>query len=272
MEVWKGKFYEGLFPLSSQSFLAQGRQSYHITPMLWEVIYQNWNIHVHTDSQQHKWDENSCWTESLKVHGLTSYTTEAQLRVLPSLVLKASMHRWRMHMDWGGRLRCLYSCLEGGALLFGVLVYESQKNKVAILSQVLLTFLFTQTSSFLYLDEFRQAGNGGFIGARIQNHHFHQQCQLQLLKPHSPGALELPGKLKKRSKKNNSMKNMNLNSCVASQCCVLNIPTATWSKRHLSVELTAVPTAPAPVCRARFYCLCSCATQTGQPGQKTVWW
>lgn len=171
----------------------------------------------------------------------------------------------------GGRLRCLYSCLEGGALLFGVLVYESQKNKVAILSQVLLTFLFTQTSSFLYLDEFRQAGNGGFIGARIQNHHFHQQCQLQLLKPHSPGALELPGKLKKRSKKNNSVKNMNLNSCVASQCCVLNIPTATWSKRHLSVELTALPTAPAPVCRARFYCLCSCATQTGQPGQKTVW-
>lgn len=127
----------------------------------------------------------------------------------------------------GGEIKCLYSCLEGGALLFGVLVYESQKNKVAILSQVLLTFLFTQTSSFLYLDEFRQAGNGGFIGARIQNHHFHQQCQLQLLKPHSPGALELPGKLKKRSKKNNSMKNMNLNSCVASQCCVLNIPTAT---------------------------------------------
>lgn len=56
---------------------------------------------------------------------------------------------------------------------------------------------------------------------------FTNSASLQLLKPHSPGASELPGKLKKRLKKNNSMKSMNPDSCVASQCYVLNTTMAT---------------------------------------------
>lgn len=87
------------------------------------------------------------------------------------------------------------------------------RNNVPILSQVLVTFLFTQTSSPLYLDEFGQAGNDGFIGARIQAQQqlitFTNSASLQLLKPCTPGASELPGKLRKRSKKNNSIKSMN---------------------------------------------------------------
>lgn len=142
-------------------------------------------------------------------------------------------------------------------------------------SHKFLTFLFTQTSSLLYLDEFRQPGNCGFIGARIQGQQqpitFTNSASLQLLRPHSPGASELPGKLKKRWKKHESTKSMNPTSCVVSQCYLLNTPMATWSERHLSVELTALPTAAAPVCRARFHCLCSCATQMGRPGQKTAW-
>lgn len=175
----------------------------------------------------------------------------------------------------GRRLRWLYfSMVHKLPRQIAALLLPS-RNNVPILSQVLLTFLFTQTSSLLYLDEFRQPGNCGFIGARTQGQQqpitFTNSASLQLLKPHSPGASELPGKLKKRSKKQDSMKSMNPTSRVVSQCYLLNTPKATWSERHLSVELTALPTAAAPVCRARFHCLCSCATQTGQPGQKTAW-
>lgn len=70
-------------------------------------------------------------------------------------------------------------------------------------SQVLFIFLFTQTSGLLYLHEFTQLGNGGFIGATTQGQQQHttftNSVSLQLLKPYSPGASELPVNLRKES-------------------------------------------------------------------------
>lgn len=131
----------------------------------------------------------------------------------------------------GRRLRWLYfSMVHKLPRQIAALLLPS-RNNVPILSQVLLTFLFTQTSSLLYLDEFRQPGNCGFIGARTQGQQqpitFTNSASLQLLKPHSPGASELLGKLKKRSKKQDSMKSMNPTSRVVSQCYLLNTPKAT---------------------------------------------
>lgn len=108
------------------------------------------------------------WSDSLHKEGPAQGVTQPGLESLGAQMETAH--------GLGRRLRWLYFSVVHKLAHQRAALLLPRRNNVPILSHLLLTFLFTRTSSFLYLDEFRLPGNGGFIGTRIQGHVFHQQC------------------------------------------------------------------------------------------------
>lgn len=98
------------------------------------------------------------WSDFLQKEGSAKGVTQSGLESLGAQMETAN--------GLGRRLRWLYFPMVHELAHQRAALLLPCRNNVPNLSQVLLTFLFTQTSSFLYLDEFRQPGNGGFIGCK----------------------------------------------------------------------------------------------------------